>query len=82
MFSNISLRKCETIGHKLVLVQGGRAAVSDGAYQHPAVEADAECQVKGGEHQQSSESLQQQRHQADLEHVGVEHHQQDDDQVE
>lgn len=46
------------------------------------MEADAESQVKSREHQQSSESLQQQRHQADLEHVGVEHHQKDDDHVE
>ena len=54
----------------------------DRAYQNPAVEADAERQVKSREHQQSSEALQQQRHQAHLEHVGVEHHQQDDDHIE
>lgn len=54
----------------------------DRAYQHPAVKADAEGQVKSGGYQQSPESLQQQGHQANLEHVGVEHHQQDDDHVE
>lgn len=46
------------------------------------MEADAEGEVDGRDHQQSPESLQQQRHQAHLEHVGVEHHQQDDDHVE
>lgn len=46
------------------------------------MEADAEGQVDGRDHQQSPESLQQQWHQAHLEHVGVEHHQQDDDDVE
>lgn len=51
-------------------------------HHHPAVETDAEGQVDGRDHQQSPESLQQQRHQAHLEHVGVEHHQQDDDDVE
>lgn len=54
----------------------------DRAYQHPAVEADAEGQVESRDGQQSSEPLQQQGHQAHLEHVGVEHHQQDDDHVE
>lgn len=52
------------------------------AYQHPAVEADAEGQVKSGDHQQSPEPIQQERDKADLEHVGVEHHQQYDDHVE
>lgn len=51
-------------------------------YQHPAVEADAEGQVKSWDHQQSPESLQQQGHQANLEHVCVEHHQQNDDHAE
>lgn len=46
------------------------------------MEADAEGQVKSREHQQSPEPRQQQEHQADLEYVGVEHHQQDDDHVE
>lgn len=46
------------------------------------MEADAEGQVKSREYQQSPESLQQQRHQANLEDVGVEHHQQDDDHAE
>lgn len=53
-----------------------------GAYQHPAVEADAEGQVKSGDHQQSPEPIQQERDKANLEHVGVEHHQQYDDHVE
>lgn len=52
------------------------------AYQHPAVEADAEGQVESGEKEQSPESAQQHRHKADLEDVGVEHHQEDDDDVE
>lgn len=43
---------------------------------------DAEGQVESGEHQHSSEALQQQGHQADLEDEGVEQHQQNDDQVE
>lgn len=46
------------------------------------METDAEGKVQSREYKQSSESLQQQRHEADLEHVGVEHHQEDDDQVE
>lgn len=46
------------------------------------MEADAEGQVESRDGQQSSEPLQQQGHQAHLEHVGVEHHQQDDDHVE
>lgn len=46
------------------------------------MEADAERQIKSGENEQSPEPLQQQGHQADLEHVGVEHHQQHDDHVE
>lgn len=46
------------------------------------MEADAEGQVKSRDHQQSPESLQEQGHKADLEHVGVEHHQQNDDHVE
>lgn len=54
----------------------------DGVYQDPAVETDAEGQVENREYEQSPESLQQQGHQADLEHVGVEHHQEDDDHVE
>lgn len=45
------------------------------------MEADAEGQVDGRDDQQSPESLQQQGHQAHLEHVGVEHHQQHDDDV-
>lgn len=51
-------------------------------YHNPAMEGDAQDQVEGREHQQSPELLQQQGHQANLEHVGVEHHQQDDDHVE
>lgn len=51
------------------------------AYQNPAVKADAEGQVENRRHKQSSEPLQQQRHEPHLEHVGVEHHQQDDDHV-
>lgn len=51
-------------------------------YQHPAVQADAEGQINGREQHQSPELFQQQGHQADLEHVSVEHHQQDDDHVE
>lgn len=46
------------------------------------METDAEGQVESREYEQGPESLQQQRHQADLEHVGVEHHQEDDDHVE
>lgn len=46
------------------------------------MEDDAESQVQRRKKQQSPESLQQQGHQADLEHVRVEHHQQDDDHVE
>lgn len=46
------------------------------------MEADAEDQVKNREYQKCPESLQQQGQQADLEHVGVEHHQQNDDHVE
>lgn len=46
------------------------------------METDAEGQIKRGKYQQSPESLQQQRHQADLEHVGVEHHQENNDHVE
>lgn len=46
------------------------------------MEADAERQIQSREYQQSPELLQQQGHQAHLEHVGVEHHQQNDDQVE
>lgn len=52
------------------------------AYQHPAVKADAERQVNSREYQQSPEALQEEGHQADLERVGVEHHQQNDDHVE
>ena len=51
-------------------------------YHEPAVEADAEGQVEGGDPQQSPEALQQQGHQAHLEHVGVEHQQENDDHVE
>lgn len=46
------------------------------------MEADAEGQVESRDGQQGFEPLQQQGHQAHLEHVGVEHHQQDDDHVE
>lgn len=46
------------------------------------MEADAEGQVEGGDHQQSPEALEEQGDQAHLEHVGVEHHQQNDDHVE
>lgn len=46
------------------------------------MEADAERQVKTRQYQQSPEPLQQQGQQANLEHVGVEHHQQNDDHVE
>lgn len=46
------------------------------------MEADAEGQVKSRDYQQSPEPLQQQGHEADLEHVGAEHHQQNDDDVE
>lgn len=53
-----------------------------GAYQHPAVEADAQGQVKSRDYQQCPEPLQQQGNEADLEHVGVEHHQENDDHVE
>lgn len=45
------------------------------AYQHPAVETDAEGQVNGWSDEQSPKPLQQQEHKADLEDVGVEHHQ-------
>lgn len=51
-------------------------------YHNPAMEGDAQDQVEGREQQQSPELLQQQGHQANLEDVGVEHHQQDDDHVE
>lgn len=47
----------------------------DVAYQHPAVETDAERQVDGRSDEQSPEPLQQQEHKAHLEDVGVEHHQ-------
>ena len=46
------------------------------------MEADAESQVEGGDPQQSPEALQQQGDQANLEHVGVEHQQENDDHVE
>lgn len=46
------------------------------------MEADAEGQVESRKGQQSPEPLQQQRHEAHLEHVGAEHHQEDDDDVE
>lgn len=46
------------------------------------MEADAERQVKSGDHQQSPEPIQQERDKPNLEHVGVEHHQQYDDHVE
>lgn len=46
------------------------------------MEADAKGQVKSREYQQGPEPFQKQRHQADLEHVRVEHHQEDDDHVE
>lgn len=46
------------------------------------MEYDTEGQIESREHQQSSKSLQQYGHQADLEHVGVKQHQQNDDQVE
>lgn len=52
------------------------------AYQHPAVETDAEGQVKSWNDKQSPEPLQQQEHKANLEDVGVEHHQQNDDHAE
>lgn len=52
------------------------------AYQHPAVETDAKGQVNSWNDEQSPEPLQQQEHKADLEDVGVEHHQQDDDHAE
>lgn len=58
------------------------SGVTDGSYHDPAVEADAEGQVEGGEHHEGPEALQQQRHQTHLEHVGVEHHQQYDDHIE
>lgn len=46
------------------------------------MQADAECQVNGREKEHCPESCQQQRNQAHLEHVSVEHHQQDDDHIE
>lgn len=46
------------------------------------MKADAEGQVESRHHKQSPEALQQQGHQAHLEHVGVEHHQKDDDHIE
>lgn len=46
------------------------------------MEADAKGQVKSREYQQGPEPLQKQRHQANLEHVCVKHHQEDDDHVE
>ena len=52
------------------------------AYHNPAVKADAEGQVHSREQQEGPEALQEKRHQAHLEHVGVEHHQQDDDHIE
>lgn len=84
-FISISLRnsvKCDSLD--LVFAQSWHSGVCDcdGVYQHPAVETDAEGQVQSREYQQSPESLQQQGHQAHLEHIGVEHHQQDDDHIE
>lgn len=52
------------------------------SYHKPGVQHDTESQVESREHQQSSKPLQQQGHEADLEHEGVEQHQQNDDQVE
>lgn len=46
------------------------------------METDAESQVKSWNDKQSPEPLQQQEHEAHLEDVGVEHHQQDDDHAE
>lgn len=48
----------------------------------PAVEADAECEVDSRQDEQRSKPLQQQRQKSHLEHVRVEHHQQDDDDIE
>lgn len=46
------------------------------------MEDDTEGQVESRKHQQGSKPLQQNGHQANLKHVGVEQHQQNDDQVE
>lgn len=46
------------------------------------MEYDTEGQVESREHQQGSKPLQQYGDEADLEHEGVEQHQQNDDQVE
>ncbi len=46
------------------------------------MEADAQGQVKSREKQQSPKFLQQQGHQADMEDVGVQHHEQNDNHVE
>lgn len=51
-------------------------------YHEPGVECDTEGQIESREHQQRSKPLQQYGDQADLEHEGVEQHQQNDDQVE
>lgn len=50
-------------------------------YQKPGMECDSECQIESREYKQSPESLQEYCHQTDLEHVGVEQHQQNNDQV-
>lgn len=59
-----------------------RRCAHTASHHEPRVQHDAEGQVESGEHEHSSEALQQQSHQADLEDEGVEQHQQNDDQVE
>lgn len=51
------------------------AGAREVAHQQPAVETDAEGQVNSWNDEQSPEPLQQQENKADLEDVGVEHHQ-------
>lgn len=46
------------------------------------MKADAECEVESRQDEQCSKPLQQQRQKSHLEHVRVEHHQQDYDDVE
>lgn len=46
------------------------------------MDADAECEVDSRQDEQCSKSLQQQRQKSHLEHVRVEHHQQNDDDIE
>lgn len=58
------------------------AAVPSPSYHNPDVKGDAKCQVGCGEQDGSLELMEEEVDQSRLEHVGVEEHEEDDDDVE